>query len=499
MALETELKLRIAPEHLNKLKRHPLLKTLAVGSAATRKLHNVYYDTPGLELHKQAMALRLRHAGSQWLQTLKGGGGVEAGLHSRNEWEMPVPGEELDFDALKACGAPLPKGVRKKLQPIFATDFSRNLRLLDFAGARIELCMDSGEIRAGKKSRAISELELELKSGEPQQLFKFALALLDIVPLEVEHASKAEYGYRLYSGDKPAVSKARLPRLQAAQTIPAALRNMVAACLLHIQANVPGALQKLDEEYLHQVRVGLRRLRVVLAMAEAYRHDAELQALHQDVAQLCVELGRSREWDVFVTQTLLPIRARMPRHSGLREMLRASEKIRAQHHVGMEESLTTPDLQRLLLRLGHWMQGNYWQENIVESGADLATFAAQALEKHSMKAGQRAGSLDEADAAQLHKLRIACKRLRYSAEMFGTLFAAGKTRRYVAALSALQDTMGVLNDIAVARRLLDEMENDKRHETLALIRGWMEHDYGEHMAALRRAWKKFTAREAFWS
>jgi len=498
MALEIELKLRIASGHMNQLKRHPLLKTLASGNAATRKLHNVYYDTPKLELHRQEMALRLRRAGKQWLQTLKGGGGVEAGLHSRNEWESPVAGEALDFAALKACGAPLPKGVRKKLQPIFATDFSRNIRLLTFEGAQIELCMDSGEIRAGKKFRAISELELELKSGEPQQLFKLALALLDIVPLEVEHASKAEYGYRLHGGDKPAVSKAKFPRLEPSQSIAAALRNMVAACLLHVQANIPGALQKLDEEYLHQVRVGLRRLRVVLSMAEAYRHDDELQALHEDVAKLCVQLGRSREWDVFVTQTLSPISKRLPRHAGMRELLRASGKIRKQHHAGLDGSLASPDLQRLLLRLGHWMQGGYWQENIIENGADLTIFAAQVLGKRSMKVSQRAGSLAEADTAQLHALRIACKKLRYSAEIFGALFPAAQTKRYVAALSALQDTMGMLNDITVARRLLAEMENEKRRETLALIRGWMEHDYAAHLAALRRAWKKFAGREAFW-
>ncbi len=184
MAIETELKLHITPEHLQKLKRHPFLRSLSSSRALTQKLYSIYYDTADLELRQHAMALRLRRVGKQWLQTLKGGGQVSAGLHQRNEWEMPVLSEQLDFDALKASGGELPHGVRNRLQPVFVTDFSRNVRLLNFEGAQIELCMDSGEIRAGQSSCPISELELELKSGSPQQLFKLALALLDIVPLD---------------------------------------------------------------------------------------------------------------------------------------------------------------------------------------------------------------------------------------------------------------------------------------------------------------------------
>ncbi len=73
-----------------------------------------------------------------------------------------------------AAGWPVAAGVSEKLQPLFVTDFARNLRLLKFGGAEIELSLDSGTIRAGRRSHRISELELELKSGEPRQLFRFA-------------------------------------------------------------------------------------------------------------------------------------------------------------------------------------------------------------------------------------------------------------------------------------------------------------------------------------
>lgn len=499
MPVETELKLRIAPEHMARLKRHSLLKNLESGQTVTRKLRNIYFDTPKLDLHRHEMALRLRRSGGKWLQTLKGGGSVQAGLHSRNEWETPVPGEMLDLEKIKASGGKFPSGVKKKLRPVFSTDFSRSMYLLKFEGADIELCMDSGAIIAGKKSRPISELELELKSGEPQQLFKLALALLDIVPLEVEHASKAEYGYRLYSRAKPAASKGQLPCLEPVQSVSEALRNMIASSLLHVQSNVPGAIGKLDEEYLHQVRVGLRRLRVALAMASAYRKDAELDALRQQVSELCNQLGRARDWDVFVTQTLSPICAQFPDHAGLRTVMRISKRNRKLQNAEMRTILAAQDFSRLLLRVGCWMQGSYWQEEQGGEMSSLSDFARHILEKRSKQVSRIGRQLEEGDEGQLHALRIACKKLRYSTEMFASLYGTDMTGRHVTAMSRLQDIMGVLNDITVARRLLGEMEiKVKERPTRALILGWLEHGHARRMAELKTSWRRFSRQEPFW-
>lgn len=495
MTLEVELKLHIAPEHLQKLKRNQFVRSLSSTRARTLKLYSIYYDTADLELRRRAMALRLRRAGRQWLQTLKDGGQVSAGLHQRNEWETPVPSEQLDFAALKASGGELPGGVRNRLQPVFVTDFTRHVRLLDFEGAQIELCMDSGEIRAGQSSCPISELELELKSGSPQQLFKLALSLLDIVPLGVEHTSKAEYGYLLHSAARPTVGKARFPALKKSQNISSALQNMIAVCLAHVQSNVPGALLKLDEEYLHQVRVGLRRLRVVLSIAQRYRTDNELVALREQVAKLCVELGRTRDWDVFVTQTLAPICTRLPEHDGLREILAVCERERKQQHAGLECSLASPEFQRMLLRFGSWAQGEQWGE----TETSLEQFATQALEKRSRQVLARGKDLSGENPAQLHALRIACKKLRYTTEMFGSLFGETRSRAYMAALAELQGILGILNDIAVAHGLLEKLENSTRHDTLTLIRGWMEHDYAERVAEFGKAWKRFIAQKGFWN
>ena len=504
MAVETELKLRIAPEQLAKLKRHPLLREHQVTRPVARRLHNIYYDTPKLELHKSAMALRLRRAGRQWLQTLKGGGSVKAGLHQRDEWEMPVSRAALDFSSPQAAEFEkhLPLPLRKKLQPVFVTDFSRTSRMLDWQGAQIELCMDHGEVRTEQRSLPICELELELKSGEPARLFELALELLEIVPLELEPVSKAEQGYRLLTGYTDRPVKGVVPGLAKTATLAEALQTLIWSCLLHLQGNLRGAMSSDDAEYLHQMRVALRRLRVVLRMAEKFRADESLSALSGDIAALCVVLGRAREWDVFIAETMQPMCVRMAGHAGLQALLAAGERQRAACYAELRGAQQARELQRLPLRFALWMNGAYWQSPQGVAVPPAQDFATRRLRKLAKRFAQAGRQLDTLDDKRLHALRILAKKLRYSAEFFATLYDRQKTAAFLATLSEVQEVLGQINDVAVAHRLLDELatlpELSAHQEAVALAKGWIAHGLSRQLAALRKAIRRFTRQGEFW-
>lgn len=503
MAVETELKLRIAPEHLDKLKRHALLKAHQVTRPATRRLYNIYYDTPKLELHRSEMALRLRRSGRQWLQTLKGGGSVRAGLHQRNEWEVPVSRAALDFSMpeIAEWEEHLPKPLLKKLQPVFVTDFARSSRMLLWQGAQVEMCIDQGEVRTEQHSTPICEVELELKSGEPRQLFELALAILEVVPFEMEVVSKAEQGFRLLSGyvDKP--SKAVVPGIARTDTLPDALQTLIWSCLLHLQNNLRGAMSSDDAEYLHQMRVALRRLRVVLRMAEKSRADEQLAALSKDVAALCVALGRIREWDVFIAGTVQPMCARMPGHAGLQALLALSGRQRDACYAALRGEEQARGLQRLILRFAIWMNGGYWQQQ-EEAVLQAHDFATGRLRKLAKRFAQFALRLNGLEAERLHALRIQAKKLRYSAEFFAGFYDKQKAKSYLATLSEVQEVLGQINDVAVAHRLLDELAEEPalsaHQEAVALAKGWIAHDLSRQFTALRRAIQRFNKQPAFW-
>ncbi|MEO6975257.1 MAG: CHAD domain-containing protein [Gallionella sp.] len=512
MVVEIELKLRIAPEHLARLKRHSLLKAYQVARPVTRRLYNIYYDTPKLELHKSGMALRLRHAGRKWLQTLKGGGSVRAGLHQRNEWEVPVRGPELDFDFPEAADwkAHFPSSSYKKLQPIFVTDFSRSSRMLNFQGARIELCLDQGEVSAGQHNMPICEIELELKSGDSRQLFELALAILDIVPFELEVVSKAEYGYRQLSGFIGHPVKSVAPHISRTDMLADVLKMLIWSCLQNFQNNLRGAMDGTDTEYLHQMRVALRRLRVILRMTEKVKPDEALAGLYKDISDLCIALGRIREWDVFIAGTLRPMCGRMSGHAGLQALLEASDRRRTVCYGTLHGATRARELQRLLLRFAIWMNGGYWhQADWQKSRAvpAIQKFAAHSLRKLAKRFDRSGRHLDIFDAARLHLLRIAAKKLRYSAESFAGLYNRKSSESFLAALSEVQEMLGQLNDVAVAHRLLDELAGDAALvarqdesvlEAVNVSRGWIAHSLDHQLDVLRKVIRRFKKQDVFW-
>ena len=507
MSIETELKLRVTPGQIARLKRHALLKTHSSARPHTRRLQNIYYDTPKLDLHRSEMALRLRHVGGKWLQTLKGGGSVYAGLHQRNEWEVPVSGAKLDFSATRAVewDVLLRPALQKKLYPVFVTDFSRSSRMLKFQGAQIELCMDQGEMRTEQRSTPICELELELKSGAPRKLFDLAKAILEIVPFELETVNKAEQGYRLLSGYTEQPVKATAPSLSRTDTLADVLKKLIWSCVQHFQGNLHGAMASDDDEYLHQVRVALRRLRLVLRMIEKVHADRTLAALYRDASDLCIALGRIREWDVFISQTVKPICTRMVGHKGLQVLLAASERQRSKCYAALRSADKAVELQRLLLRFGIWMNGPCWKRTAWQQGSNgqsAKDFATKRLQKQSKRFARSGQHLETASAARLHSLRIIAKKLRYSAEFFSSLFDKRKAESFVGALGKVQDVLGQINDIAVAHRLLDGLTMDAaltdHHEAVVLVKGWIAHDQSGQLASLRKSISAFNKQPEFW-
>ncbi|MDD2685862.1 MAG: CHAD domain-containing protein [Gallionella sp.] len=493
MALETELKLRITPAQMVRLKRHALLKSYRQGRVVQRQLYNIYFDTPKQYLHRHAMALRLRRSGSQWLQTLKGGGAMQAGLHQRNEWEVPVAGESLDFTDTDeiAWQSHLPQRVRNKLQPVFVTDFSRAVYQLEWQGAHVELCMDHGEISSGEHALPLCEVELELKSGQPHQLFELALTLLDVVPFELETVSKAEYGYRLMSAHIERPSKAALPVIGGKVGLAEALKTVLWSCVAHLQANARGQSAATDSEFLHQMRVALRRLRVALRMAKKLHSDAVLDALLQQARVLSGYIGEVRDWDVFIAEVARPALNQWPDHLGVQHLLNLSEQARQQRHDKLFNEAGRRALQRFILDFAVWMNSDYWVALNGQS-VSLRKFA----KRHMRRLLRRLQADDAQTQEPLHTLRILTKKLRYSAEFFTACNAGDIFHAVLRQLGKVQEQLGKIHDIAVARTLLEKLaaQDDGLLETVAMMQTWLDHKAAACNKPLRKSLKRLLAR-----
>ena len=417
-----------------------------------------YYDTPDFALSVQGIALRVRKIGRRWLQTLKTEGERQSGLSHRAEYEMAVPHDKLDWSRFPvAAQAMVSDALRAQLTPLFETHFKRTAWLLKGrGGAQIEVALDVGEVRAGKRRQPICEIELELKAGKPDALFELAqtwATKLDFLPLDV---SKAERGVLLARGEVAAPVKSAPVELRDDMHVEESFSVIVQACLAQFQANLPGVLASDDIEYVHQARVALRRLRAAL---HGYRRVCELpDELLEGLRALSAALGPVRDWDVLCGETL-PVIAPHFADEGVWQIgLSVLEAHRAEARAAMRVDMIQARpgtwllaFQRWLIQQG-WREGSAAQHRVQQSV--LKAWARRKLRKGHRLIAQGARTYAQMRPAARHALRIAVKRQRYAVEFFMGMCVGRRQARYQAVLQDVQESLGRINDCRVASQLL---------------------------------------------
>lgn len=495
MAEELEFKLAIDPRAVAAFwivlrERFPGLKPVR------STLFSAYYDTPDGHLRQHGVALRLRRDRGRWIQTIKRAGETAGGLHRRLEHEVEVAAQLPSFSAMTDAGVDdivLP--VREDLRVAFTTEFDRTAAIVHpDAGTAIEIALDRGAVIAGARQDPICEVELELKSGTPQALFDLARWMAQALPVRLDDRSKAQRGYALAANVRPAPVKAADSAIDNALTVGDALRRLAYQCLAQLQANETGLLAGRNPEYLHQARVALRRLRSLLRIFSLPPLEPALAPLSGRLRTLAQTLGEARDLDVFLGETLP--RAGSTTHPGMAALRQRAAIARRNASRAARAAVSDPAYTLLMLDLTAFLSSLD-----ALSQQPLEEFAAGVLGSNLKKAKKRARRLDALDYAELHRLRIALKRLRYAMEFFEPLWpkALGES---LEALSGLQDRLGRLNDGATAWKLLDALSvqdmNPEFQQAVGFVRGWTARDAELCRAGLAGAWKQFIRVKPAW-
>ncbi len=520
--METELKLLIDPRHANAVRKHALLKKYATAKPQTQEIADTYFDTADLLIWRSKAGLRVRQADGEWMQTLKGGGGTEGGLHQRHEWESGVDGPLPDFAALQKLldgHKPWAKllraiDVEQGLQPVFMTQVTRTAWQLKLpAGEEVEFALDQGTLHSNGRREAVSEIELELKSGQPQQLFEFALQLQQKIPMRISNISKAQRGYALGRARPPSLPvavKATELKLSRRLVTEQAFQAIVANCIAQMQANEAGVADSDDVESLHQMRVGLRRLRSVLGLYKDLIIPPSQMRL--DLAWLSAQLGAARDWDVLAYSTLPAIAGISTEGMAQDEMDIAALKSVAQEqarekHATASKAVKSPRYARLMLGLAARAHGVGWGGFGVEADRpalempvrEFADGIAGQLQNKLHKRGKRlrhADSITEVPAR--HRLRIAAKKMRYAVEFFQSLYPSRRVQPYVKMLTRLQDEFGQLNDATIATGLLRELllAHPELEAAVSFARGYLAARTEQAAAGTEKLWDKFASMKA---
>jgi inorganic triphosphatase YgiF len=505
LAHEVELKLRIAREDAARLRKHPAVLAACVGKPVTRKLTSIYYDTPDLKLLDAGISLRVRRMAGGWFQAVKAAGSSLAGLHQRMEWEDVITSGQPDFTRIvdpQLARIFDDQPLRDALTPIFRTEVMRTEWQLAFDnGDKVELALDLGQLVAGGKREPISEIELELKGGNTGRLFDLALLLQHDIPLVLENVSKAQRGYAHYRPQPPAIAKASPPRLAPQTDAGAAFGAIAWECITQLQGNQDIVLHGADIEGVHQMRVALRRLRSAFALFKPLLGGEEKDALLAEIRWITDLLGTARDLDAFLDETLPPLLAHFDRHAGLLKLQSRAVTARRDAYAGLRRALESQRYQRLLLALGAWLENAPWSGGTNESQT-VREFADAMLARRYKQLRRHGKRLMHMHAEERHQTRIAAKKLRYAAEFFSSLYAAGRTRAFVRRLALVQDRLGVLNDIAVTEQLLQKLAGKRpdRHlaEAAFVFAGWNASHAMHSLEHMDTAWRKFSRQKTFW-
>jgi triphosphatase len=465
VATETELKLAARPADLPAL-RHALTAMAATGTVRRSNLVSTYYETEDRALARKGVVLRVREQDGRFIQTVKSLPTDGAPL-ARDEWEDTIAAARPDPHAPET-GRFLKDQIAGRLEPVVRTVVRRDrVELSPVPGTRIEAAVDRGEIRpcGGQRGRRIVEIELELKSGEVTALYDVAVRLLDTSPLRVELASKSARGYELADGvaTAPEAVRSAPVKLDAELSAEEALRRVGGACLEQVMRNEPAVLDGRPEA-VHQMRVAIRRLRAALSSFRKMLPKHERRWASAELRWLANTLGEARNLDVFRSALIAPAKQALAGKVDTRPLESAVKRRRRTAHAAIREALQSTRYTALILRLLRWFEGREWRHagDHDELRRPIGEIAPAMLDRRRREVERRRKGFARQSAEKQHELRLALKKLRYTTDLFASLYAAKPAGEFAGQLKHLQDDLGTANDVHVGERLVGELAHQAR-------------------------------------
>ena len=530
-SMEIEFKFQIPGGRLKAVEA-----ALRRGTVVRTRLQARYFDTADQALAAQGIMLRLRKEGRRWVQTVKATGDNALHRLEHNVDLGATGGASPAIDPQRHQGTPVGDRLAKALAasgdaPLVerqSTDIvrlTRDVRTTGAGGAVVELALDVGKVIAhagtpDERESPVCELELELKRGDVQGLVALARRWSQQHGLWFSTVSKAERGARLLAKlDVVPALKAGTPRFAKGPDGRAIQQAVVASCLAHMLPNASEiAAGSTDEEQIHQLRIGIRRLRTAL------RELAGLDAR--------TDLFNAAEWEPPLVEAFRALGVLRDREQVLKlaqPQLRdagapefdpmAGDDTAAAHEPSSGDVVRAPAFQSVLVSLiGFTAAATAAVEAAPKGDAEAPEQAPspsgpldasnarrylrkrlQRLHEQIVRDGQRFESLSSEDQ---HRTRKRLKRMRYLAEFVMPLFAdaeGAKTsaaERYLKRLRPAQDALGKFNDEAVAQALYRKAAARDARAWFAV--GWFSSRHAAGAKACRKALGKIVKAPRFW-
>ncbi|MCB5363436.1 CYTH and CHAD domain-containing protein [Pusillimonas sp. CC-YST705] len=491
--------------HVPAAARTAVARQMRAGQARRISLQARYFDTTTRELASAGIALRLRKEGRRWVQTLKAPG---PDALSRVEINHLRSGPELDLSLY--IGTPVEALLAKLSENLTLRYETRVTRLVSEAQvgeALIEVAYDQGSLLARDLELPISEVEFELKAGPMSALFDLSEQWLQAYGLLLEARSKSQRGDALAQaavqsggvarkpGDEHAplalfnARRAQAIKLSGGMRLDEVYQACVTECLSQIVANTAlaagvdaeDASRQQQVEYVHQLRVGIRRLRSCWKLFQPWIPRPEAEIMNQLKTAFNL-FGASRDDDV-VTLEIAPKLAQ----AGMPE-LQPLAKSKKSAGTSAASVASSKELQTTLLRLLRHLIAMSETPPTAEADIRAEKALTQKLDEWVRKLAKEGGRFMRLPIEAQHDLRKKAKTLRYNLDFCEDLLPRRSLQSVRVDLAHIQDVLGDLNDYYVAQSCYERLVEQQPQAWFAL--GWLKAMQTQRQTQAQAAFKE---------
>ena len=439
---EIELKFQLPPGSRGVLEASPALTAV---EAKQHHLVTTYFDTPDHLLDRTRLTLRVRRSGDTRIQTVKSQGNERGVAANRKEWEWPISQDQPDVGRLAKIRAltMAATAIRDRLQPVFVTDILRTTWLLRLPSETVaEAAIDEGSIEAGLAREPVRELELELKSGCIEPVYRLAAKLQALEPLWTSSERKAARGWHLRTGQTEGGHLGQMPKLGRLIEAATGFREILGGTLGHLVANI-GATLRGDPEALHQMRIAIRESRALLQLFERHLDPAAAERFNVGLRRLGEIFGAARDWDVFCLETSSGAKADLPAKR-LEDPNLVAEVARQFAHAALADTLRGHDFTALVLSLAIWAEAGANQPSTLGDHRMrklLCTLTPSLLNRAAGEVKRRSRHAGRLSVAERHALRKSLKKLCFDVESLAGLYRPRAVKIYSSRCEELEKSL----------------------------------------------------------
>lgn len=241
-------------------------------------------------------------------------------------------------------------------------------------------------------------------------------------------------------------------------------------------------------EPLHQMRVAARKLRVALSLLGDYLHPDQNKRLRKDLRHLGSILGKVRDLDIFWEKATRHHDDSAPETSaGFDQMQDEWQAARNQHQKKVAAYLAGPKYKKFRKRFLQFLQPPF---SLGNPAVSVSCFAIQAIDARLQAVLSFRPVLQSPTLDDLHALRIAFKKLRYTIEFFLDLL--GKDIEVcLELLKQVQDHIGDLNDARVAVDLLNNCIKLSKNQFYSHLLVRKQQELSQLLATFAETWQAF--------